>query len=74
MSRLFAASVLGLMALSMTPLGHAQGTAPSAADLLVYFGTYTNGPKSKGIYVSRLNPATGALSARGLLANPGKGN
>jgi 6-phosphogluconolactonase len=29
--------------------------------LLVYFGTYT-GPKSKGIYVSKLDPATGALS------------
>jgi 6-phosphogluconolactonase len=31
-------------------------------DLLVYFGTYTRG-LSKGIYVSRLNLATGALSA-----------
>jgi 6-phosphogluconolactonase len=30
--------------------------------ILVYIGTYT-GPKSKGIYVSRLNPATGELSA-----------
>jgi 6-phosphogluconolactonase len=39
--------------------------APS--DLLVYFGTYT-GAKSKGIYVSRLNVATGALSAPQLAA------
>lgn len=38
-----------------------------AADTLVYFGTYTT-PKSKGIYVSRLNVATGALSAPTLAA------
>jgi 6-phosphogluconolactonase len=36
-------------------------------DLLVYFGTYT-GEKSQGIYVSRLNAATGALSAPQLAA------
>jgi len=36
-------------------------------DVLVYFGTYTGGA-SKGIYVSRLNPATGALSAPQLAA------
>jgi 6-phosphogluconolactonase len=35
--------------------------------MLVYFGTYT-GEKSRGIYVSRLNPATGALSAPQLAA------
>lgn len=33
----------------------------AAADLLVYFGTYTD-TTSKGIYVSHFNPATGALS------------
>ena len=32
-----------------------------AGTTLVYIGTYT-GPKSQGIYVSRLNPETGALS------------
>jgi 6-phosphogluconolactonase len=32
----------------------------SAAESLVYFGTYT-GPKSQGIYVSRFDPATGRL-------------
>jgi len=36
-------------------------------ELLVYFGTYT-GAKSQGIYVSRLNPTTGALSAPQLAA------
>ena len=47
----------------------AAGTVTPAApgDLLVYFGTYTGGA-SKGIYVSRLNQATGALSAPQLAA------
>jgi 6-phosphogluconolactonase len=39
--------------------------------MLVYFGTYT-GAKSKGIYVSRFDPATGRLSAPELaVATPG---
>src|ERR1700743_386132 len=33
----------------------------SAKEFLVYFGTYTNG-LSQGIYVSRLDTKTGALS------------
>jgi 6-phosphogluconolactonase len=37
------------------------GQQPTANDLLVYFGTYT-GAKSKGIYVSRLDATSGALS------------
>jgi 6-phosphogluconolactonase len=42
--------------------------APAVAeDQLVYFGTYTGG-KSKGIYVSRLDPATGRLTAPELAA------
>jgi 6-phosphogluconolactonase len=42
--------------------------APAAPnDLLVYFGTYT-GHTSKGIYVSRLNLASGALSTPELAA------
>ncbi len=42
--------------------------APAAAsEQLVYFGTYT-GPKSKGIYVSRFDPATGRLTAPELAA------
>ncbi len=44
------------------------GLAPAAArEQPVYFGTYT-GAKSKGIYVSRLDPATGRLSAPELAA------
>ena len=41
--------------------------AAAPNELLVYVGTYT-GAKSKGIYVSRLNPTTGALSAPQLAA------
>ena len=39
----------------------------SNADVLVYVGTYT-GEKSKGIYVTRMNPATGALTQPELAA------
>jgi len=39
----------------------------AAGDLLVYFGTYTD-TTSQGIYVSRFNPATGALSKPELAA------
>ena len=35
---------------------------PADGAMLVYFGTYT-GAKSKGIYMSRFDPATGRLSA-----------
>ena len=37
-------------------------TDPSPGTMLVYIGTYT-GAKSKGIYVSRFDPATGRLTA-----------
>jgi 6-phosphogluconolactonase len=46
----------------------ATAILPAApGDLLVYFGTYT-GAKSKGIYVSRLNVSSGALSTPELAA------
>ncbi len=41
--------------------------ASRSGEVLVYFGTYT-GKKSKGIYVSRLDTATGKLSAAELAA------
>jgi 6-phosphogluconolactonase len=45
-----------------------EGAAkPPGQPTLVYFGTYT-GPKSQGIYVSRLDPATGELSVPELAA------
>ncbi len=47
-------------------VAYSQETELSAsrnrAEVLVYFGTYTGG-KSKGIYVSRFDPATGTLAA-----------
>jgi 6-phosphogluconolactonase len=42
-------------------------TSGKKSDLLVYFGTYT-GAKSKGIYVSRFDVSSGALSAPELAA------
>ena len=51
----------------ITLLGAGAILPAAPGDLLVYFGTYTGGA-SKGIYVSRLNAATGALSAPQLAA------
>jgi 6-phosphogluconolactonase len=42
--------------------------AAQAGEMLVYFGTYTNNEKSKGIYVSRLNLSTGQLTEPRLAA------
>lgn len=57
-------SFLGSLALVFGVLAASTATAD---ECLVYLGTYT-GPKSKGIYVSRLNRATGELSAPELAA------
>ena len=47
--------------------------AASAAEMLVYFGTYTGGKSpSKGIYVATLNPETGKLSTPELAAETAK--
>ena len=46
---------------------HAAESSSKAGALLVYFGTYT-GAKSKGIYVARLDVATGKLSTPELAA------
>lgn len=53
--------VAGVAILSMTAFGQAGRSSSSGGDLLVYFGTYT-GEKSKGVYVSRLDLASGALT------------
>lgn len=53
--RLFAFTAIAAIALGLTTFARQPG------ELLVHFGTYT-GPSSKGIYVSRLNTATGALT------------
>jgi 6-phosphogluconolactonase len=55
-----------LLTLSLSLAGFGQTSKPTN-DTLVYIGTYT-GAKSKGIYVTRLNTASGALSAPELAA------
>jgi 6-phosphogluconolactonase len=60
----FACLALGVaVAFASTP----GARAAASDDVLVYFGTYT-GSKSKGIYVSRLDLASGRLSAPELAA------
>lgn len=55
-------ALAGLLAVPLAAGPAARATADAPGGLLVYFGTYTQG-KSKGIYVSRLDPATGTLGA-----------
>jgi 6-phosphogluconolactonase len=59
--------VAGVAVLSVTAFGQAGRSSSSSGDLLVYFGTYT-GEKSKGVYVSRLDLAFGALTRPELAA------
>jgi 6-phosphogluconolactonase len=66
--RTITASVLSLTALvALSAAGLPQARPASGSDRLVYFGTYT-GETSRGIYVSHLDTATGALSAPQLAA------
>jgi 6-phosphogluconolactonase len=67
MPRLFIACLLLLVVVSLSVFGHAQGSSPAPNGMLVYFGTYT-GAKSKGVYVSRLDPASGTLTPPQLAA------
>ena len=53
--------------LAATWLGMAFQLQAAQRDITVYLGTYTRG-ESKGIYVARLNPETGALIAPELAA------
>ncbi len=63
-SKFFRTSIaLAVLALA----GRDAAAAPSRGETLVYFGTYT-GKKSKGIYVSRLDTATGRLKEPELAA------
>ena len=59
------ASLFFLFASCVATAGAAQ--APTSGTVLVYFGTYTDGT-SRGVYVSRLDSANGALSAPRLAA------
>jgi 6-phosphogluconolactonase len=60
-------TLVGLALLSLLVLPSDVFAAEAAARQLVYYGTYTGG-KSRGIYVSRFDPATGRLSAPELAA------
>jgi len=68
MSRLFSVFLIGAVAVAMTTRGGAQAPASAGGSLLVYIGTYTSAGKSKGIYVSKLDTATGTLSPAELAA------
>jgi 6-phosphogluconolactonase len=57
----------GVAILSVTAFGQAGRSSSSSGEMLVYFGTYT-GEKSKGVYVSRLDLASGALTRPELAA------
>jgi 6-phosphogluconolactonase len=61
------ALVLVACALGQTAARQQPAARPTASEVLVYLGTYT-GEQSKGIYVSRLDPATGAMSPPQLAA------
>ncbi|MEP6915937.1 MAG: lactonase family protein [Acidobacteriota bacterium] len=68
MQRFLPAIAFALLAIgAATAFGQTGATTPQGSGMLVYFGTYT-GPKSKGIYVSRLDPASGALTPPELAA------
>src|SRR5512140_1672574 len=46
----------------------AMAAAPASSQYLLYIGTYTKSPKSKGIYAYRFDSATGKVAALGLAA------
>jgi len=55
-------SVAVIALVGLTAVSHTREIPQAPSGQLVYFGTYTNDTKSKGIYVSRFNPQTGALT------------
>jgi len=65
--------LLLLAALAFASLATTTHAADGPSEVTVYFGTYTNGSDSKGIYASKLNLETGELSKPELkaeIANP----
>ena len=68
MNRVLSTIAFALLAVGvMAAFGQAGASSPRGRDMLVYFGTYT-GAKSKGIYVSHLDLASGALTPPELAA------
>jgi 6-phosphogluconolactonase len=64
--RAAAAFIYGVLA-ALVLVGSLLASPPQASSILVYIGTYT-GQKSQGIYVTRLDSASGTLSAPQLAA------
>ncbi len=66
MRRLFSNAIILVTAVSVLT---SSSVSSQSTDILVYFGTYTGETStSKGIYVSRLDHATGALTSPELVA------
>ena len=62
-----------VLAVAPVVAGCLMASQASAADELVWFGTYTRGTESKGIYVARFDTETGKLGEpilAGEVANP----
>ena len=59
--------VAAIAVLTVAAFGQGCRSSSAGGDMLVYFGTYT-GEKSKGVYVSRLDLASGALTPPELAA------
>ena len=59
--------VAAIAVLTVTAFGQEGRPSSAGGNMLVYFGTYT-GEKSKGVYVSRLDLASGALTPPELAA------
>jgi len=57
-------SALGVASCAVPRLGRAK----REEDRMLYIGTYTDDRRSKGIYLVRLSPATGAMSIAGVAA------
>src|SRR4029078_4512891 len=51
---------------SLAPLFPSPARAAEPKELWTYFGTYTNGGKSKGIYCYKLDLASGKLTSVGV--------
>src|SRR5258708_200296 len=67
MSRIALMMSLGLALAPTSPATAQVGDASTAPRMRVYVGTYT-GPKSKGIYLLEFDPASGALTPKGVAA------
>ena len=54
-------SALGFVGLATGASGVAWGNEPQATGVLLYVGTYTDGKRSDGIHLVRMDPRSGEL-------------